>query len=580
MKSNKFIALILLILAGCGGGGGGGGAVTTPKTLVAITVTPANPSIAQGSVQQFAATGTFSDNSIQDLTTSVVWSSSASSVATISNQAGTNGRATSLAAGATTITAASGGISGFTTLTVTAATLVSIAVLPVNPSIAVGSTQQFSATGTFSDTTTQDLTASVTWSSSATSVATISNAAGSNGKATAVAAGTTTITATLAVTRPAPGSVSGSTGLTVAAGGGQPNLLAITVNGSLCSSGSIPNKPCVSVTVCTPGTATCQTINDILLDTGSYGLRLFKQVLSVSLPQVVVPSGSLAECVQFGDGSSEWGPVQTASVVLGGEPAVSVPIHVVDATFGTRPRACRNADTSPSTAGFNGILGVGLFAQDCGGSCASSANNGMYFACIGTSCPGSAAALGNQTTNPVAQLPLDNNGVLVQLPGVPAGGAVSVDGSLVLGIGTRVNNTSSAVTTYPANSNGDFTTTFNGTTLVNSFIDSGSNGLFFPAPSSLLPPCPFPDNGFYCPASPLPLSATNTGALGTPSGTVSFQIGNFEDLINSQENVFPDIGGTAAGGYDWGLPFFLGRSIFFGIEGISSNLGTGPYYAY
>ena len=57
-------------------------------------------------------------------------------------------------------------------------------------------------------------------------------------------------------------------------------MLPITVNGSLCSINSYINKPCVSVTVCTPGTSTCQTIDDILLDTGSFGLRIFKQVLT------------------------------------------------------------------------------------------------------------------------------------------------------------------------------------------------------------------------------------------------------------------------------------------------------------
>ncbi|HEX9154393.1 MAG TPA: DUF3443 family protein, partial [Nitrospira sp.] len=138
------------------------------------------------------------------------------------------------------------------------------------------------------------------------------------------------------------------------------------MNGSLCSSGSFFNKPCVSVTVCTPGTSTCHVVTDLLLDTGSVGLRIFKQALSVSLPQVTVGSGSLAECIQFGDGSSDWGPVQMASVILGNEPAVQVPIQVIDATFGVLSTACQNADASPANAGFNGILGVGFFKQDCG----------------------------------------------------------------------------------------------------------------------------------------------------------------------------------------------------------------------
>src|SRR5512143_2176186 len=156
-------------------------------------------------------------------------------------------------------------------------TLVSIAVTPQRPFVAPGTTAHFTATGTYSDSSAKDLTASVTWSSSAPSVATISNAAGTQGAATSIALGITAITAV-------SGSVTGSTSLTVTAGGaGGPgnNVLSITVNGSLCSAGTSNgyfNKPCVSITVCTPGSTTaCQTVNDILLDTGSYGLRIFAQ---------------------------------------------------------------------------------------------------------------------------------------------------------------------------------------------------------------------------------------------------------------------------------------------------------------
>jgi hypothetical protein len=321
-------------------------------------------------------------------------------------------------------------------------------------------------------------------------------------------------------------------------------------------------------------------VNDLLLDTGSYGLRIFKQALSVSLPQVAVASGSLAECIQFGDGSSEWGPVQMAGVIMGNEPAVQVPIQVVDATFSTRTRACRNADTSPTIAGFNGILGVGLFAQDCGALCTSSSNNGIYSSCNGSVCSGTTVLLANQVQNPVALLPQDNNGVLVQLPSVPLGGVPSVNGSLLLGIGTRSNNSPAAVTAYPANSIGEFTTTFNSVSYTTSFIDSGSNGLYFSAPASLLPVCSFPNTSFYCPLATTLLSATNAGAFGSPSGQVPFQIGNFSSLTSTANNVFREIGGTGASGFDWGLPFFFGRNVFVGIEGTSSSLGSGPYWAY
>jgi len=95
------------------------------------------------------------------------------------------------------------------------------------------------------------------------------------------------------------------------------NVLTITVNGPDPLNNSYLNEPCVSVTVCTPGTTDCQTIPNILLDTGSFGLRIFKQALSVPLTQVASGPGLLAECVQYADGTSTWGPVQTAGVILG-----------------------------------------------------------------------------------------------------------------------------------------------------------------------------------------------------------------------------------------------------------------------
>ena len=364
------------------------------------------------------------------------------------------------------------------------------------------------------------------------------------------------------------------------------NVLAITVNGTSClDPTSNVNKPCATVTVCSPGTSNCTTIDGILLDTGSSGLRIFNQKLvNIPLTQVASASGSLAECIQFGDGSSLWGPVKMASVVLGGEPAVQVPIQVIDSTFGTRPSVCSNAGASPQTTGINGILGVGVFDQDCGPACANSAAIPIYFACTGASCGGAAVPLANQVRNPVALLPTDNNGVIVQLPAVPANGASSLNGSLILGVGTQTNNILSGVTTFGTNQFGEFTTVFNGVTQSNSFIDSGSNMFFFNAPPSVLAPCPAPNAGFYCPPTTTTLSATNVGAGGTPSEAVSFQIGNFNSLLGTSNRVFSDIGGTTfgsiGGAFDWGLPFFLGRSVVVGISGKSSNLGTGPYWAY
>jgi hypothetical protein len=181
-----------------------------PPALVSIAISPTPSSLPAGETQQFAATGTFTDGSTQDLTSSATWSSSAPTIATISPA----GLASALLVGSTTITAVSGTIQGTTTLTVTPAVLVSIAVSPVTPSIIAANTQVFTAKGTYSDGSTQDLTSTATWSSLAPVVATIAP----GGLATGVAAGTSSISATV-------GSITGSTMLTVTT----PVLLSIAV---------------------------------------------------------------------------------------------------------------------------------------------------------------------------------------------------------------------------------------------------------------------------------------------------------------------------------------------------------------
>jgi len=170
--------------------------VTAP-TLVSIGVTPANLSVAAGLTHQFTATGIYSDNSSHDVTASVVWSSSQAAVAAVSNASGSNGLATTVGAGSTVITATANGLSGAVSLTVTAATLMSVGIAPATLTVPVGLARQFTATGIYTDKSTHDLTSSVTWSSSATTVASVGNQAGSFGMVSALQAGTSIITAKL-----------------------------------------------------------------------------------------------------------------------------------------------------------------------------------------------------------------------------------------------------------------------------------------------------------------------------------------------------------------------------------------------
>lgn len=187
--------------------------VTAP-TLVSIAVTPANFTIAPGTTQQYTATGTYTDGSTKDISSSVSWSSSDTAIATISS----TGLATAVAAGTTTISATSGTIVGSTTLTVgNPPTLSSIALTPASPSVPVGTSQQFTATGTYSDGSTQTLGATdVTWSAGGvaggnSTVGTIS----SSGLYTAPSTIPNPAQVTITATSTASSSVSGSTTLTV-----------------------------------------------------------------------------------------------------------------------------------------------------------------------------------------------------------------------------------------------------------------------------------------------------------------------------------------------------------------------------
>jgi uncharacterized protein DUF3443 len=357
------------------------------------------------------------------------------------------------------------------------------------------------------------------------------------------------------------------------------NVLTITINPSsaVCTNG---NDPCTQVTICQAGTSTCQTISDILVDTGSSGLRVFASALTLTLP-----ASNIGECMFFG-GGTDWGSVHTVDVMLGNEPAVSVPIQVVDPTFAGQytsagapaSNICNVAsvDASPSQVGHNGILGVGVFQFD----------GGVYYNCVPLPCMAISPSTSQQVQNPVGLLPVDNNGVIVAMPSVPASGLPSLTGSLILGIGTASNNQPSGVTVLPTDSSGRIVTQFTPDPSISfGIIDSGSNVLFFNDLSLLNQNqlCPSPYSFLYCPSpSPLNLTAVNMGASGAHSSLVNFEIADPRPALNAGNFVINNVGGPAifSGTFDWGLPFFFGRTVFVGLEGKTSVLGTGPFFAY
>ena len=373
----------------------------------------------------------------------------------------------------------------------------------------------------------------------------------------------------------------GSSGSSGPSGPSGPNVLAITVDPASAAVCTFSNALCTQVTICQPRTSNCQTIADVLVDTGSSGLRIFASTVTITLP-----SSTMGECIYFGSGT-EWGRVQSADVILGGEPAVLVPIHVIDPTFagqytsGGQPASnvCGVAvvDASPSQVGFNGILGVGLFPFD----------SGFYYNCASLPCTAVAVPPSQQIQNPVGLLPVDNNGVIVTLPSVAASGSPSVTGSLILGIGTESNNQPSGVTVLlPTDPSGQIVTRFHPSPGVSTqnvgIIDSGSSVIFFSDAALSIPLCPGNLSFLYCPASPLNFSAINTELSGAPSSLVSFQIVDPRPLLQSGNAAISTIGGPAfsPGVFDWGLPFFFGRTVYVGLSERTSGLGTGPFWAY
>jgi Protein of unknown function (DUF3443) len=373
-------------------------------------------------------------------------------------------------------------------------------------------------------------------------------------------------------------------------GGSTPssNVVSVVVDAGPTSTSPDVNTLFTTVTVCVPDTTSCQTIDHIQVDTGSFGLRILAPVLTLSLPvQTLTNGAALLECTPFVDGYS-WGPVALADVQISGEMASSVPVQVIgDPNFTSVPANCSSVGPPEDTVaafGANGILGVGVFAQDCGSGCVTNVDNDIYYSCTSTLCEPTTLALASQVPDPVTLFATDNNGVIIQLPTVAAQGAATVTGSMIFGIDTQTNNKSGDQTVLTVDSNfGDFTTVFNGQSLNQSFLDTGSNGLYFNDTS--LATCTATGlTGFYCPATTQAFSATLQGQNNV-SANVSFSVGDAQTLGGNDASLvaFPTLAGTftsSADTFDWGLPFYYGRTVYTAFENETTSVGTGPYVAF
>src|SRR5579863_574820 len=428
---------------------------------------------------------------------------------------------------------------------------------------------------------------------------------------TAPASVSSPTTVTVTATSAANSNATASLRITVLPSGGGPNVAVLNVDG-----GPVPGQVYTNgaflngVTICNPGSPPggalpfpiCQTIDGILVDTGSYGLRILQsEIPLLTLPTMSngnsVTGSTLENCYSFPDGSYLWGPVSQADLYIAGEAASSyislagtgnplpLPVQVISSSNATVvPDGCSNGGTNlntPQLLGANGILGVGPEPTDCtiaglnycDGSVQPVPPN-VYYACPTTTGCGStdSPVLVNaqqQVTNPiplflsVLQTP---RGAIIDLPSV----AVSeprVAGTITFAdflVGAKI---------YTLDSKDNFTTIFNGQNLTSSFIDSGSNAFYFPDP---LPACDV-NIQFFCPSSPTNLSAINVGATQSEA-TIDFGVSNADNLFSSYpgDAAFGVLAGpsgtgscsagTGACSFEWGLPFFYGRAVFTKID--------------
>jgi hypothetical protein len=397
------------------------------------------------------------------------------------------------------------------------------------------------------------------------------------------------------------------------------NLVSVVVDQGPASLNTGPNAytsanvAFVSVTLCAPGGNTnCQTIDHVQVDTGSVGLRIFASVLNPSLlsalPAETDPSANpVGECYQYVDGYV-FGSVRQANMTVGGESVANMPFHVLSDTgvFSSVPSSCSSSGGSNlgtvADFGANGIIGIGVTQTDCGSACTVSGGQSaaIYYDCPSTGCAmiiaraAASSAPFQQVPNPVAAFAVDNNGTILVLPAAPAAGAPTANGTLYFGIGTQSNNGlgSAQILTATGSSSpygaGLVNVTYKGTTLPASFLDSGSSLYFFV--DSAVTPCPTSGafKGYYCPSPPLNLSPTIQGQNGL-SVSGDFTLYDAQTQFSSTNAVVPGVGGNPniffpkvnfSNSFDYGLPFFYGRSVYTAIEGRTAAGTPGPYFAF
>jgi len=391
-----------------------------------------------------------------------------------------------------------------------------------------------------------------------------------------------------------------------------------------------------TVKVCHPVTGACVNVDHVQVDTGSVGLRvLASKVRSLNLEPVAIsphpdtnptgPALNAYECYPFVIGGL-WGANAYAVVGLGRQSTSRIPVQLIedDANAALQaPANCKAAAdnqilSSAGALGSNGILGIGSTNIDCGQTCLLGDYTGTFVQYYG--CPPSAASTADcsttagvavelQMANPVSALTNRDyrGGLVLAMPALTGIGASAASGELIFGVDTVDANAvlaAAAVGTSLSNNmrtpearkvllgidtnnmdaylNITTRVTQGGTaqTFTSSYLDTGTNGLFFTDPS--IPRCT--GSSWYCPPSTRTLSAvlSDGGSTTLNPVDVQFQVGNAEALFSTSNTAFASISGAAPTGstaFAWGMPFFYGKRVYMSIWDITGPV-VAPWYAW
>lgn len=353
-------------------------------------------------------------------------------------------------------------------------------------------------------------------------------------------------------------------------------VLPVTVTGH---SGS-HNRMFVSVTLCAPGTNDCETIDNVMLDTGSIGLRIQSSALEhpERFKALMGPGQQpLAECLRFLS-SKAWGKVTKADVKLAGVTAKNMTIQIIDKVgsqddITPRPSSCLS--TSKPTA--NGTMGIGPgHPYDCKGPCQIPQRMALYYECSNGECVPMTGPVAEQyrVMHPIAVLPGYNNGYVIDIDDAAVAGSASVNGKLILGIDAQDWLLEQKTKMYP-NNRGLFDTTFNGVNYPHSYFDTGTEDLYFASAPSSLQQC----GHIWCADQEVTLNAQVTGSDGT-TVNVPFRVANTQHLRAGAIRNSARVNNEDSGSFVWGAPFFIGKRVYVGIVPLNGGADAKPFYAF